>query len=264
MKIVRTNKLLMFIVALTAAMNFSSCSDDNDSYTWSGFVRVIGSYGSYLFVPFEGNSISPTNQSDLPSDLDTYAYITAYYDAENNEGSNSNYRYMEIYEVTPLKECSVSSEIDEMSTFSNIPIKSFSNNSSVESIVFNFIYHMFIPISYYCLDSDDADTHEFKMYYDLDEATETTLTFHLRHNVDDASLNSSRLTCSNEYIYAKIDFPVYYYLVKFGSAPKYIKFDYPYNPDNAMMEEAEVFTLPDKIEYLEMYERLTADYDTSD
>ena len=260
----------MFIVALTAAMKLSSCSDDSDdSYTWSGIVQVIGSYGSYLFCPLDWTSISPTNQSDLPSDLTrgSYAYITAYYDAEDNKDSSSNYLYMEIYDVTPLKECSVSSEIDEMSTFSNIPIKSFSNNSSVESIIFNYVYQMFIPISYYCLDSDDADTHEFKMYYDLDEATETTLTFHLRHNVDDASLNSSRLTCSNEYIYVEIVSPIYYYLVKFGSAPKYIKFDYPYNSDNAMMEEADVFTLPDKIEYLEMYERLTADkdeYETSD
>ena len=258
MKTTKMKKLAMFFVALMTTISLSSCLGDSETSgtsAWYGIVEVGGYYGSYVFYLSDGTYIVPTNQSALSSSLSSYsfAYIVAYYDVEDLETSTT-YINMEIYGISPIKTCSVSADVADMEVFSNIAIKSVTNNSSDGYISFYSAYDMFVPISYYYLDSDDVDTHDFTIYYDVDEADETTMYFHLRHNVEDDSENSSRVTYGTEYVHFRITSPISAYLSSFGSVPTYIAVDYPYNYSGAEIEDATVITLSDEIEYGEIYE----------
>ena len=258
MKTTKMKKLATFFVALMTMISFSSCLGDSETSgtaAWYGIVEVTGTYGSYVFYLTDGTYIVPTNQSALSSSLSSYsyAYIIGYYDIEDLD-TTSTYLYMEIYGISPIKTCSVSADVEDMDIFSNIAIKSVTNNSSDGYISFYSAYDMFVPISYYYLDSDDVETHDFMIYYDLDESSETTMYFHLRHNVEDDSENSSRTTYGTEYVHFRIASPIAAYMSLYGSVPTYIALDYPYNYSGAEIEDATVITLSDYIEYEDLYD----------
>ena len=256
--IMKTTKLAIALSALMTVTTLSSCLGDSETTgtsAWYGIVKVSGSYGSYVFYLADDTYIIPTNQSALSSSLSSYsyAYIVAYYDIEDLETSTTSIS-MEIYGISPIKTCSVYSGTDTMDAYSNIAIKSVTNNSSDGYISFFSAYDMFVPISYYYMDSDDIDTHDFRIFYDMDECEETIMTFHLRHYVEDESINSSRLTYGTEYVHFRISSPISYFLSQYGSVPQYIELDYPYNYSSADLDDATLITLSDDIEYGDIYD----------
>ena len=255
----KTTKLALFFAALTLSLSLSSCLGDSESSgtgAWYGIVKVTGSYGYYYFYLSDGTYIVPTNQSALSSDLEdyTYAYIIAYYDIEEL-ASATTYVDMEIYGISPINSGTVSADIDEMDDFSNVAIKYVSNNSSDGYITFFSEYDMFVPVSYYYSSTEDLDGHTFCIFYDMDESSSNTMYFHLRHNVESTSANSSRTSYGTEYIHFRISSPINAFYSANGDVPDYIYIDYPYNSSSIDLDEENgTVTLTDDIEYGDVYD----------
>ena len=254
----KTTKLAMFFAALAMSLSLSSClGDDETSGTgaWYGIVKISGSYGSYIFYLSDGSYIVPTNQSALSSDLAdySYAYLIAYYDIEELAAATT-YVEMEVYGISAINTGTVSSDIDAMDDYSNVAIKYVSNSSSDGYITFFSKYNMFVPVSYYYSSTEDLDNHTFYIFYDMDEATSSVLTFHLRRYVSSTSDNSSRTSYGTEYIHFNISTPVTAYSTAYGDVPTYIDVEYPFNSSNIDLDEATSLSVSDYVEYADIYD----------
>ena len=250
----KRTRFAVFFAALVSMLSFTSCLDSDggsNTSSVSAILRVNGFAGSYWFTDMVGNKYTPSSQSALASSgLDSYqfAYIMGTFDAGQLDASTSTKKevIVDLYGASPVKAFGVAtddgSEADE---FANAPMYAAGEDVGGNTYLQFFSRNqMFVPVSYFYKSSSSNDdlkkelnSHEFYLFYDKEKSEMGTLSFKLRHRVQDPTVNKDRTTLGSEYLYFNIAQAMAAYKNEFGSEPANIRIEYQYNYSNGEMTE---------------------------
>lgn len=250
----KRTRFAVFFAALVSMLSFTSCLDSDGGSGINSvlaILRVNGFAGSYWFTDAYGNKYTPSSQSALASSgLDSYefAYVVGTFDASQLDASTSSKKevIVDLYGASPLAPNGVAtddgSEADE---FANAPMYAVGQDvGSNFNVQFFSRNTMFVPVTYFYKGSSgeeeknkELNSHEFYLFYDKEKSEMGTLSFKLRHRVQDLTINKDRTALGTEYLYFNIAQAMASFRNEFGSEPANIRIEYQYNYSNGEMTE---------------------------
>ena len=256
----KKTRFAVFFAALMAMLSFTSCLDsDGGSSTNSMYtvLKVNGFTGDYWFTDAAGCQYVPSSQNGLAnSGLEQYqyAFVGFTYDA-SQVTQDTKKIIVDLYAASPVKTYYADeAEGDEMKEYSNASFQAVSTDISYNMYVTFFSRNdVFVPVSYYYKASSSNDelkaelnSHDFRLYFDKEQSSSSTMKLCLRHRVQDPTANKDRTTVGSEYLHFNLAQVMAYYRNLFNTTPLTIEIEYLYNyssselGDNPIAKQIEV------------------------
>ena len=277
-------KFFVMASALAAMVGFSSCLNGGDyTNTASGgtFVKVSGYLGVNQLVDELGFTYNPANLSSIENwGNGKYAYITYTYDPTTVDYTQ---KAVDInlagYSILTDEQVVANAPVAENA---NAPVYSVYDMSTSSQYrvqpVFYQKRNVFIPIYYYYKPANSSDDleketalHHFTLYYDATtDFTNSTMTLHLRHTIQDFDAEENKERTSRAYEFRHFDLSLalgQYQAANGGQNPDKIVIEFEQNQYNADYEEDDIESKSYEIDYktvVENYDKQTSNTTDSD
>lgn len=239
----KKTKFAVFFAALISMLSFTSCLDsDGGSYTnqVGAILKVNGFSGSYWFTDATGCQYVPNNQSVLAnSGLEQYQYVNVVFAYDASLVTQDTKKIgVDLYAASPVKTF-YADEVqgDEMKEYSNASFKAVATDITSGTYVTFFTRNdIFVPVSYYYKASSNNDelkaelnSHDFRLFFDKEQSSSSTMKLSMRHHVQDPTINKDRTTVGKEYLHFNLASVLASYRNMFNTIPMTIEIEYPYN-----------------------------------
>lgn len=272
----KTMKFFAMASALAAMVGFSSCLNGGDyTNTASGatFVKVSGYLGINSLVDELGFEYVPSDK-DIITNFTSgkYAYITYTYDPTTVDYTlkavNVN---LARYSILTDEQVVANAPVAENA---NAPVYSVYDMSTSSQYRIQPVFYqkrdVFIPIYYYYKPASNNDDlqketalHHFTLYYDATtDFTNSTMTLHLRHTIQDFDEEENKKRTSRAYEFRHFNLNSalsQYQFANNGQNPDKIVIEFEQNQYNADYEEDDVESKSYEIDYktvVENYDKL--------
>ena len=271
-------KFFVMASALAAMVGFSSCLNGGDyTNTASGgtFVKVSGYLGVNQLVDELGFTYNPTNLSSIENwGNGKYAYITYTYDPTTVDYTQ---KAVDInlagYSILTDEQVVANAPVAENA---NAPVYSVYDMSTSSQYRVQPVFYkkidVFIRIYYYYKPANSSDDleeetalHHFTLYYDATtDFTNSTMTLHLRHTIQDFDEDDNKERTSRAYEFRHFnlgDALNAYQFANNGQDPDKIVIEFEQNQYNADYEEDDIESKSYEIDYktvVENYDKQTS------
>lgn len=256
----KKTKFAVFFAALISMLSFTSCLDsDGGSSTNSMYtvLRVNGFTGGYWFTDAAGCQYVPNNQSVLAnSGLEQYQYAFVGFTYDASQVTQDTKKIgVDLYAASPVKTF-YADEVqgDEMNEYSNAAFQAVATDITYKTYVTFFTRNdIFVPVSYYYKASSNNDelkaelnSHDFRLFFDKEQSSSSTMKLSIRHHVQDPTANKDRTTVGSEYLHFNLASVLASYQNMFNTTPMTIEIEYLYNysssglGDNPIPKQIEV------------------------